>query len=212
HSAGIFPPLSVRGRVPSARSPFAKDGALRGLAAMRSIGGAARVESDPATNLSGKIAQTFDTGIVSPLRSPCELKVSLMTDQEHRKGAAAAATLKPGETMTSKEIRTNNEAAIRELIDRFAKAFRVKDVDGCMSVFAPEIVSYDILPPLQAVGAEAFVSHWQEFFGSYQGQIDVEFPDVTIAAGDEVAFSHCLHRIAGTLKTGQKTDFWLRWT
>ena len=114
--------------------------------------------------------------------------------------------------MTSKENRTNNEAAIRELIDRFANAFRVKDVDGCMSVFAPEIVSYDILPPLQAVGAETFVSHWQEFFGSYQGQIDVEFPDVTIAAGDDVAFSYCLHRIAGTLKTGQKTDFWLRWT
>ena len=114
--------------------------------------------------------------------------------------------------MTSKENKAKNEAAIRELIERFARAFRVKDVDGCMSVFAREIVSYDILPPLQAVGAETFVTHWQEFFESYQGPIHVEFPDVSIAAGDDVAFSYCLHRIAGTLKSGHKTDFWLRWT
>ena len=59
-----------------------------------------------------------------------------------------------------------DEAAIRESIDRFSEAFRAKDVDGCMSVFAPEIVSFDILPPLQAVGADAFVKHWQEFFES----------------------------------------------
>jgi uncharacterized protein (TIGR02246 family) len=114
--------------------------------------------------------------------------------------------------MTTEENKTKNEAAIRELIDRFAKAFRDKDVKGCMSVFAPEIVSFDILPPLQAVGAESFVKHWHEFFESYQGPIHAEFPDVKIAAGDDVAFSYCLHRIAGTLKTGHKTDFWLRWT
>jgi len=114
--------------------------------------------------------------------------------------------------MTIKENTANNEAAIRELIDRFAKAFCAKDVDGCMSVFAPEIVSFDIRPPLQAVCAETFVKHWQEFFESYRGPIHAEFPDVSIAAGDDVAFSYCLHRIIGTLQNGHKTDFWLRWT
>lgn len=110
------------------------------------------------------------------------------------------------------ENETNDAAVIRESIDHFANAFRAKDVDGCMSVFAPGIVSFDILPPLQAVGADAFVKHWQEFFDSYQGPIHAEFPDVTVAASGDVAFSYCLHRIAGTLKNGHKTDFWLRWT
>ena len=114
--------------------------------------------------------------------------------------------------MTLKENTANNEAEIRGLIERFAKAFRAKDVDGCMSVFAPEIVSFDIIPPLQAVGAETFVKHWQEFFESYRGPIHVEFPDVSVTAGDDVAFSYCLHRIIGTLQNGHKTDFWLRWT
>jgi ketosteroid isomerase-like protein len=35
---------------------------------------------------------------------------------------------------------------------------------------------------------------------------------VRIAAADDVAFSYCLHRVKGTLKSGQKTDWWLRWT
>jgi len=107
---------------------------------------------------------------------------------------------------------TNNEAAIRELIDRFANAFRAKDVDGIMSFFAKDIVSFDILPPLQTVGAETFVTHWQQFFESHQGPIHVEFPDVRIAASDDVAFSYCVHRIKGTLTSGQQTDWWLRWT
>jgi len=107
---------------------------------------------------------------------------------------------------------TNNEAEIRELIDRFANAFRSKDVAGIMSFFAPEIVSFDILPPLAAAGADVFVKHWEEFFESHQGPIHAEFPDLKIAASDDMAFSYCVHRIKGTLKNGQQTDWWLRWT
>lgn len=112
----------------------------------------------------------------------------------------------------SMKDQASDEAAIRESIDRFANAFRAKDVEGCMSVFAPDIVSFDILPPLQAVGADAFVKHWHEFFGAHEGPLQAEFPDVQVAAAGDVAFSFCLHRIFGTLKSGHKTDFWLRWT
>ena len=106
---------------------------------------------------------------------------------------------------------TNSEAQIRRLIDEFAKAFRAKDVQGIMSFFAPEIISFDILPPLEAVGAEVFVKHWEEFFGAHE-TLDVEFPDVKVAAADDVAFSYCVHRVKGKLKNGGETDWWLRWT
>ena len=114
--------------------------------------------------------------------------------------------------MTTKEQKRNDEAAIRDLIDRFADAFRDKDVDRVMVPFAKDVVSFDIVPPLETAGADTFVTHWQQFFGSHQGPIHVEFPDVRIAAGDDVAFSYCVHRIKGTLKNGQATDWWLRWT
>lgn len=114
-------------------------------------------------------------------------------------------------TPAIEKIKTNNEAQIRELIDHFAEAFRAKDVKGIMAFFAPEIVSFDILPPLEAVGAGTFVTHWEEFFGAYH-TLDVDFPDVNVVAADDVAFSYCLHRVKGTVKSGQKTDWWLRWT
>ncbi len=129
--------------------------------------------------------------------------------------AGSAAELVRSETVAQNAAKVNNkmnnDAEIRELIARFAKAFRAKDVDGIMSFFAPEIVSFDILPPLEAVGTQVFVTHWQEFFGSYES-LDIEFADIRIAAADDLAFSYCLHRVKGMLKNGQQTDWWLRWT
>jgi hypothetical protein len=54
--------------------------------------------------------------------------------------------------MTIETNRTKDEAAIRELIDGFVKAIRAKDINGVMSVFAPEVVSFDLGPPLQHGG------------------------------------------------------------
>jgi hypothetical protein len=43
-----------------------------------------------------------------------------------------------------------NQAAIRQLYDGWAKAFRVHDVDKIMSFYAPgdTLVAYDVVPPL----------------------------------------------------------------
>ncbi len=81
-----------------------------------------------------------------------------------------------------------------------------------MSLYAPEVVSFDIVPPLQYVGADAFRTVWEEVFSSFQGPIGYEMHDLTITVGDDVAFAHSLNRISGTRNNGQKTDLWLRWT
>ena len=114
--------------------------------------------------------------------------------------------------MTIKEKKSKDEATIRELIDGFIEAIRGKDINKVMSIFAPKVVSFDLGPPLQHEGGEQFVKRWQELFASYQSPIDYEIRDLSIAAGDEVAFSHSLNRLSGTMKNGQKTDRWLRWT
>ncbi len=114
--------------------------------------------------------------------------------------------------MTSEESRAKNEVAIRELIDRLVRAARAKDINGVMSAYAPELVAFDVVPPLQYVGAEAFVKPWRELFDLYQDPIHYEIRELSITAGDDVAFSHSLNRINGTMKNGRKTDLWLRWT
>lgn len=142
------------------------------------------------------------------------LIIAIVTACSSRPNEANARTtnLTPQNPMTSEENTTKNEAAIRELIDGFVKAIRAKDMNGVMSVFAPEVVSFDLGPPLQHGGGEAFMKRWQELFGSYQSPIDYEVRDLRITAGGDVAFSYSLNRISGTTKNGQKTDRWLRWT
>lgn len=112
----------------------------------------------------------------------------------------------------SHENRAADESAIRQLIDDFVRAIRAKDIEGVMSVFAPDVVSFDLAPPLQHGGGRPFRRRWQELFDSYQGSIDYEIRDLTVAAHDVVAFSHSLNRTGGTLRNGQRSDRWLRWT
>jgi ketosteroid isomerase-like protein len=109
---------------------------------------------------------------------------------------------------------TDDEAEIRQLLDRWAKAFRAKDLNGIMSIYAPgeALVAYDIVPPLQYTGFEAYKKDYQEFLDQFQGAPDVEYRDLSITAGNTVAFSRGLERMSGTLKNGQKFDAWVRFT
>ena len=105
-----------------------------------------------------------------------------------------------------------DEAAIRALIERFIDAYRAKDVAGVMAAFAPEIVSFDIVPPLQEVGSETFAKRWRKLFDSYGGPVQYEIRDLKVTVGGDVAFSHSLNHVTATLHDGRKSDHWLRWT
>jgi uncharacterized protein (TIGR02246 family) len=105
-----------------------------------------------------------------------------------------------------------DEADIRQRIDKAVAALRAMDLEGVMSLYAPDIVSFDIVPPLRHVGAEAKRKNWVDAFAMYQRPLGYEIRDLTITLGDDVAFGHSLNRVSGTLKNGNKIDFWLRWT
>ena len=50
--------------------------------------------------------------------------------------------------------RATDEASIRQRIDELVEALRAMDLEGVMSLYAPDIVSFDIVPPLRHVGAK----------------------------------------------------------
>src|SRR5215216_5705946 len=89
---------------------------------------------------------------------------------------------------------------------------RAMDLEGVMSIYSPDLLSFDIVPPLQHVGAEAKRKNWVDAFAIYQRPIGYEIRDLTITLSNDVAFGHSLNRISGTLKNGNKSDFWLRST
>jgi uncharacterized protein (TIGR02246 family) len=114
--------------------------------------------------------------------------------------------------MAVEDNKKTDEAEITRVIEGGVEAIRDKNIEGVMSLYAPEVVSFDIVPPLRYLGAEAFRKAWEEVFSSFQGPIGYEIHDLSITVGDDVAFTYSLNRISGTLTTGQKPDLWLRWT
>ena len=106
----------------------------------------------------------------------------------------------------------SDEADIRQRIDKLAQAIRAMDLEGVMSIYAPDIVSFDVEPPLQHVGAEAKRKNCVGIFAMYTRPLGYEIHNLTITVGDDVAFAHSLNRISGTLKNGNRTGFWLRST
>jgi ketosteroid isomerase-like protein len=105
-----------------------------------------------------------------------------------------------------------DEADIRRRIDTLVEAIRAMDLEGVVALYAPDIVSFDLGPPLRSVGAEAKRKNWVDAFALYQPPLGYEMRDLTITVSDDVAFGHSLNRISGTVKNGDRTDLWLRWT
>ena len=114
--------------------------------------------------------------------------------------------------MTVEEHKQNDEAEIKRAIERFVEALRAKDIDGVMSIYAPDLVTFDLVPPLHYVGAETYRNHWLEGWALLQGPFGYEVADLSITVGDDVAFTRSFNWSSTTLPTGQKTEFWLRWT
>jgi uncharacterized protein (TIGR02246 family) len=106
------------------------------------------------------------------------------------------------------------EVEIRALWNRWAKVFEVHDIDGIMALYAPgdAVVAYDVAPPLQYKGKEAYRNDYMEFLSQYDGPIHVEFRDVRVMSGGDIGFVHGLERFSGKLKNGQQSDMWLRVT
>jgi len=110
------------------------------------------------------------------------------------------------------EASTKNEAEVRELIERYVEAIRTHDIEGVMAAYAPDFVAFDIVPPLRIVGADAFRKIWEEIFQTFENPMPYEVRDLSITAGDDVAFSHSLNHNGGMMRSGRRADLWLRWT
>jgi uncharacterized protein (TIGR02246 family) len=110
--------------------------------------------------------------------------------------------------------RADDEALIRQLIDKSVAAIRAMDLEGLRTCFAPDIVSFDVGPQLQSVGVAAKMHNWVAAFTVFQPPIGYEYRDLAITVGDDVAFAHSFNRLSGALKKGNVNRIgpWVRYT
>ena len=117
-----------------------------------------------------------------------------------------------GNTSGGKAPREQTEAVVRQRVEALVRALRAKDIDAAMSFYAPDIVSFDLNPPLRYVGADNKRRAWQEAFAAYAGPIAYELRELSVTAAGELAFVHSLNHVSGTLANGQANALWVRWT
>jgi uncharacterized protein (TIGR02246 family) len=104
------------------------------------------------------------------------------------------------------------EVEIRELIDDRVKAVRAKDINALVSSYAPDVLAFDVVNPLQATGSDAIRRRLEEWFSSFEGPIGFEIRGLTITAREDVAFCHGLSGVNGATTAGGKINMWYRTT
>jgi ketosteroid isomerase-like protein len=107
---------------------------------------------------------------------------------------------------------TSDGAQIQALIEERVRAIHNKDIDSLMSHHAPDVLSFDVLDPLQCSGSSMVRQRAEKWFSAYPGTIGYEIRDLSITAGDDIAFCHYLYRVSGTMQDGGKVDMWVRAT
>jgi uncharacterized protein (TIGR02246 family) len=92
-------------------------------------------------------------------------------------------------------VAASDEAAIRTLITRWADAVHAGDLDTVVADHAPDIVMFDVPPPPDGVrGLDAYRATWPPFFEWQRQGASFEIVELTVSAGDDVAFAHALLR------------------
>ena len=114
--------------------------------------------------------------------------------------------------MPRKTSRHADESEVRIVIDALADAVRARDVDAMLALCAPNVVVFDLLPPLAHEGTDAVEGAWAAPLQSLEGPAEYEIERLDVAVGGDVAFGHALTRFGGTTKEGGLTQAWLRST
>ena len=104
------------------------------------------------------------------------------------------------------------QAQIRDMMAEWVTAACAKDVNRLISLHAPDVVLFDVGNPLQYDGLDAATRRMKEWFSFFQGPVDYEIRDLTIAADEDVGFCHGLHHVNGTSTDGTTLDMWWRAT
>jgi len=108
--------------------------------------------------------------------------------------------------------REEDEAQIKQQVARIAEGIRAKDLESLRPIYATDIVSFDVEPPLQHTGVEAKLKNWANIFAAFQ-DVDYEVRGLSVAVSEDVAFAHCFGRLHGTLMNGTATKgIWVRVT
>lgn len=107
---------------------------------------------------------------------------------------------------------TNDEIQIRRVVENWAGAVRRKDLAGVLRNHSPDILMFDVPPPFQSKGLDAYKTTWDVFFAWSHDPVVFDIIEMSITAGSEVAFVAAVMRCSGTETSGEDIELNFRLT
>lgn len=105
-----------------------------------------------------------------------------------------------------------DESAIHALLQSWASATRQGRQDDVLRHHAPDVLVYDVLPPMKYSSAAAYRQSWDDWQPDNQGELRFEFEDLSVTAGSGLAFAHGFIHCGGTLPSGRTFEDTVRAT
>lgn len=97
--------------------------------------------------------------------------------------------------MNEMQSNSEEEAAVRSVIEAWAAAVRRKDIGGILQNHSSDILMFDVPPPFQSKGIEAYERSWGLFFSWSSDPVPFDITEMSVTAGKDVAFAvatmHC---------------------
>ena|SRR5438477_9646979 len=93
---------------------------------------------------------------------------------------------------------------VRALLESWAKATRENRKDDILKNHSPDLVIFDVLPPMKYDSAESYRRSWGDWQPQTQGDARFDLEDLSIAATSDMAAAHCFIRCGGVTPDGRQ--------
>ena len=94
------------------------------------------------------------------------------------------------------------ESRIRALIEAWADAVRRHDLPAILAHHEPDIIMFDVPPPLQSRGMDEYRKTWDLFFRYHTPPQAFDIEELAITAGEDVAFAVAIMRCGSATTNG----------
>ena len=113
---------------------------------------------------------------------------------------------------TTGSTHARDAAQLRQLIDDQMSAICARDLDRIMNPYAADVVVFDVKPPFQTKGADAWQRTWEACLPYFPASFQIEMRDLSLTVSGDLALAHWLFRLTGMEKDHPAMQTWMRST
>lgn len=114
--------------------------------------------------------------------------------------------------MDETQSSSKEDQAVRNVVESWAAAVRRKDYEGILKNHSSDIVMFDVPPPFQSKGIEAYKKTWDLFFSCSGDPVVFDITAMTVFADKSVAFVITTMRCTTPGPQGEREELEFRLT